>query len=176
MLGAIDSQYGNEAFYVHLKRNKAEVVKSWNERWNYSFSNIRAFTEGVLSNVPELLTDAEKQIIGEMHYDVVNANIELFLRDKSNILTVRLEEIESDFPRFWEAIGAEGDFNAAMAEFKVKHNHTESKDVVEKKERSFRMDIQQKILLKQLREGGTLAQTISWRMQLFILKVKLLTA
>mgnify|MGYP001467614725 CR=1 FL=1 len=48
--------------------------------------------------------------------------MELFLKDKTHKIGVALETAEADFPRFWRAIGAEGDLDAALAEFRVPHN------------------------------------------------------
>jgi len=174
MLGQLDEKYGDDAFYVHLIRNRAEVVESWNQRWSHSFSNIRFFTEGVLSNVPELLSDADRLIVGEQHYDAVEANIRLFLKDKSHVLTVHLEDIENGFTRFWEEIEAEGDFPAAVAEFKIKHNHSTDKKSVERKERLFRLSIKEKVVRKNLRLGGNLSEILNWRLQLLWVKLQLL--
>lgn len=53
----------------------------------------------------------------------INANVRVFLAERPHI-TVRLEEVERDFPAFWKWIGAEGDLAAAMAEWDVHHNAT----------------------------------------------------
>ncbi len=172
MLGQLDEKYGDDAFYVHLNRNKAQVVESWDQRWNLSFSNIRFFTEGVLSNVPELLSDTDRLVVGAHHYDTVNANIRLFLKDKSNVLTVHLEDIENDFVRFWHEIAAEGDLDNALAEFNVRHNHTESKSSYELKERKFRLAIDEKVLRKKIREGGSLIDVLGWRLKVLGIKLK----
>jgi len=55
----------------------------------------------------------------------VNSNIELFLKDKDNKMKFGLEVAEYDFDRFWHLIGAEGDLNAALEEWKHKSNTTE---------------------------------------------------
>lgn len=166
MLGSLDERFGDAAFYVHLTRGKDAVVKSWDKRWNHSFSNIRHFAEGVLSNVPELLSEADKRVIGEQHYDVVNANISLFLKDKSNVMSICLEDIEEDFSRFWNAIGAEGDLTAALAEFKKKHNTNASPEVVEKREKAFRLEIKRKVLENKI-------GLVGWGIKRFVLLIKL---
>jgi hypothetical protein len=35
-----------------------------------------------------------------------------------------LENLEEDFQRFWQAIGAEGDLEAALAELKIRYNRS----------------------------------------------------
>jgi hypothetical protein len=37
-------------------------------------------------------------------------------------MTLRLEEAREKFPEFWRRIRAEGDLDAALAEFGVRHN------------------------------------------------------
>jgi hypothetical protein len=54
--------------------------------------------------------------------DTVGENIRLFLRDKTNWMDFRLEEGRERFAEFWRRIGAEGDLEAALAEFDVRHN------------------------------------------------------
>ena len=52
----------------------------------------------------------------------VTENIEDFLSDKPQKMTIRLENIEEDFKAFWIAIGAEGNQVEALQVFKKKHN------------------------------------------------------
>jgi hypothetical protein len=56
--------------------------------------------------------------------DTVNSNIDLFLSGKSKKITVTLEHIDQGFAEFWNLINAEGDLNAALAEFNRKYNAT----------------------------------------------------
>jgi hypothetical protein len=51
----------------------------------------------------------------------ISANIALFLKDKE-CLPVRLERSGGDFTEFWRWIGAEGDLNAALGEWGIRHN------------------------------------------------------
>lgn len=53
-----------------------------------------------------------------------SANIRAFLESKSRAFDFRLEEARRRFPVFWRDIGAEGDRDAAMAEFEVRHNRS----------------------------------------------------
>ena len=57
--------------------------------------------------------------------DTVNHNISFFLQDKSHQLTVHLENMSEDLSKVWSAIGAKGDFEAALKEFSKKHNASE---------------------------------------------------
>ena len=57
------------------------------------------------------------------HYvETVNANIELFLEDKSRTMKFDLETAERDFRRFWSMIGAVGDQDAALKEWDRRYN------------------------------------------------------
>jgi hypothetical protein len=56
--------------------------------------------------------------------DTVNSNIDLFLKDKSNKITIALENIDQGFTEFWNLINAEGDIKSALAEFSNKYNST----------------------------------------------------
>lgn len=87
-------------------------------------SMIDAFTEGVHKNPPEKLSESDRQQACLDYVDSVNSNIELFLADKEQKLTMNLETVQEDFEGFWQAIGAEGNLGAALEEFKRKHNKT----------------------------------------------------
>ena len=52
----------------------------------------------------------------------VNANIEQFLDGRENTMAFRLEDASEVFPHFWDEIGADGDLEAAMVEWTVRHN------------------------------------------------------
>jgi len=171
MLGQLDALYGKDTYYVHLTRNREDVVNSWNRLWNHSFSNIRFFAEGVLSNVPDLLSDNEKRVISEQHYDAVNANIELFLKNKQRSITIQFEDADKGFRLFWEEIGAEGDLEAALAEFKVKHNASLTSDDVAQKDTIFKRQIREKIFEKQIREATTRIDRAKLKLRLALFRL-----
>lgn len=52
----------------------------------------------------------------------VTRNIRHFLADKPRVMSVRLEAIETDFPRFWDWAGARGNLSAAMSEWNQHYN------------------------------------------------------
>ncbi|MCB9053252.1 MAG: hypothetical protein H6556_27775 [Lewinellaceae bacterium] len=120
MLGKLGKKYGKDAFYVHLRRDREITAISFNRRWDYPNSIIKAYTEGIL-------------MAGKMrgleycvdYVDTVTDNIEHFLRDKPNKLVIDLEEIKTGFRKFWSAIGAEGDLQAALHE--MDHHYNRSK-------------------------------------------------
>lgn len=121
LLGRLDKRYGDNAFYVHLKRDEIATARSFVNR--YSTGIIKAYrSDGILLDLPG---NSDPMAVSIDYCNTVNSNIELFLRDKSRKIEVSLETIDFDFERFWEFIGAEGDIESALAEFNVTYNSTE---------------------------------------------------
>lgn len=116
MLGRLGEQYPY-AEWVHLRRDHG-VAESYAKRWNRYRSLVRAVGENIMrfpceqSSAPE----AARALV-----DIAEANIREFLSRRSYV-TVRLEHIRSDFPAFWRDIKAEGDLDAALAEFGTRWN------------------------------------------------------
>jgi hypothetical protein len=125
-LGQLDSKFGDDAYYVHLIRNKEKTVKSHNRRWKDRNSIIKAFAEGILKTPVEKLNDEKKLQISEDYYDCVNANIHLFLKDKSLQQVVAIETVKEDFSIFWDRIGATGSLELALKEFDLQYNKSNS--------------------------------------------------
>jgi len=116
-LGRLEAAYGDEAFYVHLKRDEHDTARSFERRWGEGV--IRAYAEDLL------LGDTEHMDRFEVCLDycrTVNANIEHFLTSKPNTMVVHLETAKEDFRTFWRHIGAEGDQERALQEWDVRHN------------------------------------------------------
>lgn len=118
MLGALDHKYGDDAYYVHLIRDRISTAKSYNARWEKDLSIMPAYTQGILMRDSQGLDDCID------FYDTVNTNITHFLKDKTRKIIINLDNIEEDYVRFWDAIGAEGDIDSAINELKQKHNPT----------------------------------------------------
>ncbi len=117
LLGRLDRAYGDRAFYVHLRREREACARSFARRRDFGI--LRAYAEGILLGAPP---DLDPLALAHDYLETVEQNIRAFLRDKRQVMEARLEHIESDFLRFWEAIGAEGDREAALAELRVRHN------------------------------------------------------
>lgn len=125
-LGSLNKNYGDNAIYVHLVRNKKDTVKSFNKRWGAHSGIMKAFVSGVLNKPIEQTTATERLKACELYYDTVNDNISLFLENKPKKMTLRLETIESDFELFWDLINAEGDLKESKAELFIKHNQSKT--------------------------------------------------
>lgn len=126
-LGQMDKEYGDKAYYVVLKREKANVVASFNKRWKNQGSIIKAFGRGILMQKLRNLTEPELLQLCDLFYDTVYDNIDLFTKDKSHVLPIRIENIKQDFRKFWHWIGAEGDIDLALAEFDKVHNKSKNR-------------------------------------------------
>lgn len=120
MLGRLDREYGDEALYVHLKRSERDTACSFFKRYHSGI--IKAYRgNGILMGLPE---KHDPLSVCLDYCDTVNSNIDLFLRNKSKKITIQLETVDQGFDEFWQLIGAEGDYDAALAEFGVRHNAT----------------------------------------------------
>ena len=120
-LGKLDQAYGDDAFYVHLHRNRKETAKSFTKRFNCG-GIITAYSTAMLINC----RFRHKPIDFAYDYcETVESNILLFLKDKTRTLDFPLEKAQKNFALFWRAIGAQGDLSAALAEWDRSYNATE---------------------------------------------------
>jgi hypothetical protein len=80
---------------------------------------MNAYRYAILWHCPKNATAYD---VAADYCDTVDANIRLFLKDKTNWMPFRLEDGRERFAEFWRRIGAEGELQAALAEFDVRHN------------------------------------------------------
>ncbi|MEM0991758.1 MAG: hypothetical protein AAGI49_01935 [Bacteroidota bacterium] len=139
-LGQLDEKYGDDAFYVHLKRARTPTVASYNRRWDSDVTIIKGFAESILTRKTAQLSDLERLQISADYYDTANANISLFLKDKTHQMDMHLASINEDFKLFWERIGATGDQAAALAALNKKYNSSEQPE----NHAAYRQSVQQK--------------------------------
>lgn len=111
-LGRLQAAFGDDAYYVHLKRDDDAVARSFARR--KSFGIMKAYRDGLLMGVSEMTPDIA---VAEDYCQCVSENIEGFLRDKPNVMRMTLENMEQEFERFWHWINAQGDLAAALASF-----------------------------------------------------------
>jgi len=85
-LGRLDQLYGDNAFYVHLLRDKDDTVNSFMKRTDFGI--MKAYREGIY------LTDSKTnlQVYASDYIDTVNSNIKHFLKDKTHTMNFRLEQ------------------------------------------------------------------------------------
>lgn len=122
ILGRVDEKFGDDAFYVHMTRNRKDTATSFNRRWNTKTSIIKSYCEGILMTPLETVKEETKLTICEDYYDTVYSNIRFFLKDKTHKMTIDLTQIKEGFTEFWKNIGARGNMEAALEEFNKAHN------------------------------------------------------
>lgn len=118
-LGKLDAAYGDSAMYVHLLRNPDLVAASFAERRDWVGSLPTAYQLGIMKKSTKPFLD-----VCHDQVDTVNSNIRHFLKDKSKTMEFQLEKAQYKWPEFWSWIGAEGDYEASLSEWTVKHNAT----------------------------------------------------
>lgn len=127
VLGRLDRAYGDRAFYVHLRRDDKRTAASFANRYNRGI--LRAYRTKILMALPE---SAETMDVCLDYCDTVNSNIALFIRDKTRKMDFSMENGRDDFRRFWELIGAQGNLEAALAEWDVPHNPSRELNWIQK--------------------------------------------
>lgn len=121
MLGRLDSHYGDNAYYIHLQRDLLATARSFEKRHDRGI--LRAYRTDILMGASKELDSGSDYLPVCIDYCLtVTKNIDFFLKSKSHKFSFRLETAQGDWPRFWEWIGAEGDFQGSMDVWTVKHN------------------------------------------------------
>ncbi len=118
--GRLERRYGDGARYVHLRRDDERTAASYSRRMERGLI-MYAYGRGIYQGLPPRLENIRMDIARD-YVRTVNANIEDYLADKTHRMEFRIENAREDFQRFWEFIGAEGDLQAALAEFETAYN------------------------------------------------------
>jgi hypothetical protein len=127
VLGRLDRAYGDRAIYVHLRRDDKKTAASFANRYNRGI--LRAYRTKILMALPESVHPLDVCLD---YCDTVNSNISLFLRDKTHKMDFRMENGHEDFKRFWDMIGAQGNLDAALAEWDVPYNPSRKLSLIQK--------------------------------------------
>ena len=117
ILGRLDHVYGDNAFYIHLSRDKNKTAESFARR--NDFGIMKAYREGILMQEQENDSALE---LAQDYIETIESNIALFLKDKTHTMEFSLENAEQDFRSFWQNLNAKGDLDAALAEWKTSYN------------------------------------------------------
>lgn len=117
MLGVLEHHYGNDAYYVHLTRDRESLVGSFAKRTKRGIIN--SYKQELTMGAQENHTDLE---ICHDYVNTITLNVNAFLKDKTNKVTIPIEDARPLFKEFWESIGAQGDQEAALNEFDINHN------------------------------------------------------
>jgi len=138
-LGRLENNYsGSETFYVVLSRDREKIAHSYAKRFIPGLI-LQAYANGILLRTIPLnqawraklpLTENKKLEIARDYVDTVMANIELFIKNKSNVIRMDIDNPIPQFKKLWQSIGAEGNLDCALNEFKIKHNPSEKTEVL----------------------------------------------
>lgn len=120
MTGTLERVYGDAPVYVYLKRDFTSVVDSYKRRSNIPAGLVPAFAHGLIQRPRKKDLDYEKPT--RLMLDVIQDNIRAFIDTKSKVVTIDIDIPHSGFERLWSLLGAEGDKEAALAEFDTRHN------------------------------------------------------
>lgn len=115
--GRLEQAFGNQAYFVHLQRNREDTIASFVKRADFGI--MKAYREGMLLDQEHQL---DSEAVAADYVDTMETNIRQFLMHKSRVMQVQLETIQTDFRRFWDWIDGEGDLQQALAEFNTLHN------------------------------------------------------
>ena len=116
-LGRLDATYGDEAFYVHLTRDRQRNAASMSRYMHMGI--LEAYTDGILMRSSYRNDPMEFSLD---LYDNINMNIKTFLKDKTRKMDFTLENAKEDFRIFWDRIDAQGDLDAAFGEWQRTYN------------------------------------------------------
>ncbi|MES9944070.1 MAG: hypothetical protein ABW080_03815 [Candidatus Thiodiazotropha sp.] len=116
LLGRLEREYGSDAYYVHLTRDREASVESFVKRKDFGI--MQAYREGILMGGRR---QSPEEIAGD-YLDTVECNISLFLKDKDHTMSFNLENAARDFVGFWQWIGARGELEQALEEWQVRYN------------------------------------------------------
>ena len=131
VLGGLGARYdGQDVLFVHLKRNREAVARSFLKRWDSGFraSIIRAFGHGIVQRTKDW-PEARRIAVCRSYVDTVTQNIEEFLKTRPSI-SVELESVGVDFAHFLDQIDAQGDRVAALREWNVHYNASKASGTV----------------------------------------------
>ncbi len=108
--------------WVHLTRDRQEVVRSFARREPKLGGIIPAFGNGITMTARQYSPEEISDVAG-WYVDTVTANLDTFLRTRANVIRVDITRVSGRvFRDFWDQIGAVGDVDAALAEFSIRHN------------------------------------------------------
>jgi len=116
-LGRLAEHDKGDVHYGFLRRNPEQVAGSYNKRWEVRKGMMRGYCEGFLQRDKSTGDIAVAQDM----VDTIESNVALFLKDRPHTV-LNLESIDTDLPKFFEAIGADIDVDHALVEFHKKRN------------------------------------------------------
>lgn len=124
MLGSLYKRYPDD-FYVHLRRDREAVVRSYTKRFHTRAGIMRAYANGIVQNTRVPSDPAQRRRLAQLYVDATEDNIALFLSGvgpRQAYVEIDGSAVSSDLFHLWQSIGAEGDLSAAQAELTKHYN------------------------------------------------------
>jgi hypothetical protein len=116
LLGRLHDRCGDKEFYVHLIHDREAPAKSFDVRWHWRHSIIRAYAQGMFCS------EARSHEACSDSRETVNANIRVFIAGHPRATTVRPEHAAAHFTRSWDDIGAEANKEEVLRQWDIQHN------------------------------------------------------
>lgn len=128
-LGSLDKVYGNNAKYIHLKRDRNKTALSFSKKISgdsisimYAYINHIKYPVGYEDEYEKRVKEIQ---LSYEFIDNQNSNIELFLKGKK-FIDIHVENFERDFKKFWNFIDAEGNLEGAINELNNRYNESKN--------------------------------------------------
>lgn len=117
-LGLLSYHNSSNNYFIHLRRDRDSVAKSFLKRFNAGIMDAyrRGIKGGVQGDPKEIALD---------YVDNVEETTLMFfdyMSMKNRVVFINIEDPKYRFKKFWKDIGAQGDLEAALKEFDIKHN------------------------------------------------------
>lgn len=96
-MGRQDARYGDDAVYVHLQRDILDTAQSFLKRKDRGI--MRAYCADILMGADKR-NDAQDLALCIDYCQTVDANIRLFLKDKTRKMNFALESASADWIHF----------------------------------------------------------------------------
>lgn len=119
-LGSLDRIYGDEPVFVHLTRDLEKTAESWAVRMNQG-GQMPTWLDVVLYRPGQRNREVSLPA-ARLMVRTVTDSILLFLRDKTKVVTVDIDDPHEAFDDFYDLLGAEGDRAAAHRTLAQVHN------------------------------------------------------
>ncbi|MEE8601599.1 hypothetical protein [Euzebya tangerina] len=138
-LGRLYRTYGDQAAYVHLRRDPALVARSFVDRWRPDVPPLRwrirraltgrfrwnslidSYAYGVLQR-NEFWPDDQRPAVARDLVETIEGNVTHFLHGVRHALEIDINDGPVALRRLWDFVGAEGDFDRAAEELMSLHN------------------------------------------------------
>lgn len=122
-LGGLESRYGDDPVYVHLRRDPEATAKSYSNRFYDTGGFMRGFGYGIISRTPvSSINGADRLQTSRLLVATITENIEAFLANKSKVIDIHIEQPHAGFDELWDMLGAEGDRRLGHVELKRRYN------------------------------------------------------